>query len=71
MQRAKSNRMPIQAWQYMEATPGGGLNAAYFSQYDAYVQEIIRSGAHVILDLHSTYNRQCTWATKLTTVVTS
>jgi len=45
----------IQAWQYMESSPGAGLNSAFFAQYDAYVQAILASGpnVNVILDLHS------------------
>lgn len=42
-------------WQYMESSPGAGLNSAFFSQYDAIIQATLKASTapYVILDLHN------------------
>lgn len=44
-------RLPF-GWQYMESSPGAGLKADFFAQYDKYVQAALSAGTYVILDLH-------------------
>lgn len=39
-------RIPF-GWQYMESSPGAGLNSAFFSQYDAIIQATLKLRTHL------------------------